>query len=379
MTNTVAKAREQIVFCVEESTKGTAVFPTTAAQMVVSAGDADINQQPSFTNSEEIVDSLDVLDRIQDQTGAGTWSIPIYLRPSGTAGTAPMGGVLFKSLQGLETISPATSVTYAQAKEKPSFTIWMKKGHTVFFGTGACAESGKLSMSTTGGAKVDFSGGFMVRGWVGTDAVAGAVSADTEVIVDDAKKFIAGGYVQIGSDTNTDAGYKIVSVDYDTDTLTMADSITCDDGAVIKGFLPTFTPVGSVLENKDTTISFDGSTKALKSTDVTINSPVAWQTDEITSSGYVEEYVEDQRNITFSPSVLFRENDLSYFYNATQNVKTAVIISIANGAGKTCTINLPYVELEVPQVQSSSPTVSLTISGTALGDTGEDSATIVFT
>jgi len=299
--------------------------------------------------------------------------------PSGTAGTAPMGGVLFKSLQGLETISPATSVTYAQAKEKPSFTIWMKKGHTVFFGTGACAESGKLSMSTTGGAKVDFSGGFMVRGWVGTDAVAGAVSADTEVIVDDAKKFIAGGYVQIGSDTNTDAGYKIVSVDYDTDTLTMADSITCDDGAVIKGFLPTFTPVGSVLENKDTTISFDGSTKALKSTDVTINSPVAWQTDEITSSGYVEEYVEDQRNITFSPSVLFRENDLSYFYNATQNVKTAVIISIANGAGKTCTINLPYVELEVPQVQSSSPTVSLTISGTALGDTGEDSATIVFT
>lgn len=379
MTNTVARAREQVCFAVEETTKGAAVFPSAAAEKIVAAGTVDINQQPTFSDSEEIVDSLDILERFQDQVGAGSWAIPMYLRPSGTAGTAPMGKVLFESLMGVEATVASTSVTYSQAVTKPSFTLWTKKGHTVFFATGACAESCRFAFTNKGGAKAEFSGGFMQMGWAGTDAVNGAVSASTSVVVDDAKKFTAGAYVQIGSDTNSGAGYKIDSVNYTTNTLTMADSITCDDDAVIKGYLPSYTAVGAPLENKNLTISFDAVSKNVKGVDITINSPVAWQTDEITTSGYVAEYVEDKRDIKLSANVLFRESDLSYFYDATQNTKVAVIAAVSDGAGKICTINLPYTELEVPNIQTSAPTVSLDIAGTALGSSGEDSCTIVFT
>lgn len=377
MTNTVARAQEQIVFVVEEATKGTAVFPTEAAEMVITAGAAEINQQPSFTDSEEIADTLDTLERFQDQIGAGSWSIPLYIRPSGTAGTAPMGKALFESLMGLETIVGATSVTYAQAKIKPSFTIWMKKGHTVFFGTGACAENGKFEFVNKGASKVDFSGGFMQMGYAGTSAVTAAVSASTTVPVTNGKLFTAGGYVQIGSDTNTLAGYKIASVS--GNNLTMVDEITCDDASVIKGYIPTYTGVGTPLENKNLSITFAGSAKNIKSLSLDISSPVEWQDTEITSSGYVTEYVEAKRTLTVSAEVLFREQDLAYFYDAINNTQIAVVAVNSGGAGSICTVNLPYTELEVPSVQSSPPTVSLLIAGTALGSSGEDSGTIVFT
>jgi transcriptional regulator of heat shock response len=68
-TNTVARAIEQDCFCVPETTKGTAVFPTAAAQRVITAGTADINQQANFSDSEEISNSLDVIERFQDQMG----------------------------------------------------------------------------------------------------------------------------------------------------------------------------------------------------------------------------------------------------------------------------------------------------------------------
>ena len=458
MTNTVARAIEQVCFAVEETTKGTVKHPTAAAEMIISAGVANINQQPAFTDSEEINNSLDVLERFQNQVGAGQWSLPIYIRPSGTAGTAPMGKILFESLMGLETIVTDTSVTYAQALTKPSFTLWMKKGHTVFFGSGACAESAALNFVNNGAAKVEFSGGFMRLGWAGTDAANGAtadgtgtgylvdlvagyeagdttihvdsgtgtilegdvinfeddatdyfvetgfvgdgdgdivlrapgltaaladgktvtIAGNSKITVDDGKKFTADALVQIGDDTNTNAGYAIVSVD--GNNLFFGEAVTCADDAVVKGFLPTgLTCVGAPLENKKLTITFDGTSKNIKSLGVNINSPVEWQDQEITTSGYVTEYIENKRAITCSLNVLFRESDLSYFYDAVQNTKVAVIGVLSDGAGKICTVNLPYTELEVPNIQTSAPAIDLTIAGVALGSSGEDSCSIAFT
>lgn len=378
-TNTVARAIEQDCFAVLETTKGTAVFPTSASHRVITAGTADINQQANFSDSEEIANSLDILERFQDQTGAGSWSAPMYIRPSGTAGVAPMGDVFLESLMGVKTVVTDTSVTFSQSVVKPSFTLWMKKSHTVFFAAGACCEAGKFNITNKGGSMLDMSGGFMQMGWAGTGTVVGAVTASDQVVVDDAKLFTAGAFVSLGDDDNTNAGYEIESVDIDTDTLTMIDTVSCDDAVAIAGFLPTFTAVGTPIENKNIGISFDGTGKNLKSLTIDINSPVAWQTDEITTSGYVTEYIEDRRNIKLSTDVLFREQDLSYFYDATQNSKVAVVAANTGTAGTICTINLPYSELEVPSITTSMPTVSLSIAGTSLGSTGEDSCTIVFT
>jgi len=387
MSNTVARAIVQDCFAVPEAIKGTAVFPTAATQRVVTAGTADINQQAAFTDSEEIINSLDLIERFQDQIGAGSWNVPMYLSPSGTAGTAPMGNTIIESLMGVAINDPGVSEAFSQAITKPSFTLWVKKSHTVFAAIGACAEAGKLNFTNKGGSKFDLSGGFMQLGWAGTDTLDGA-SSSTEVVVTNAKLFTAGMYVSFGTgaglNDNANAGYRIASIVQATNTLTMDDTITEDSGTSIQGFLPTLARVGAPLENKNLTITFEGDTggavsKNLKSLTVDINSPVAWQTDEITTSGHVSEYIEDRRSIKLSLDVLFREQDLTYFYDATQNTKVNVIAVNSGGTGSICTVNLPYCELEIPSVTTSMPTVSLSIAGIALGSSGEDSCSIVFT
>jgi len=67
------------------------------------------------------------------------------------------------------------------------------------------------------------------------------------------------------------------------------------------------------------------------------------------------------------------------FYDATKNKKISVVAINTGGAGKICTLTLPFTELEVPSITTSMPTVSLSIAGTALGSLGEDSAVIAFT
>jgi len=98
MATTIGVARKQRVFAVLESTTGTLEWPSSA-DVIRPAGDAVMNQSPAFTDSTEKQDTLDVLDRFQNALPAGSWTIPMYVRPAGLS-THPQGHALFKSLQG---------------------------------------------------------------------------------------------------------------------------------------------------------------------------------------------------------------------------------------------------------------------------------------
>jgi hypothetical protein len=460
MTNTIAKSREHEAFVVEETTKGTLAYPTAAAELMILTEQATLEQGVTFTDSKEINNSLDVLERFQDRIGSGSWSLSFYLRPSGTAGTAPMGDILFESLMGTKATVGGTSVTYSQALTKPSFSIWFKRGHTCYYGSGACAETMKMPVSNKGAVEFSFSGGFMKKGWAGTDAANGAtangtgtgyvvnllagysegdtviqvdtgsgtilegdaitfagdattyfvaegggfagdgegtitlrapgltasladgtaltIAGNSKITVTNGKLFTADALVQIADDTNTNAGYGIYSVS--TNDLYMKEAVTCADEAVVKGFIPTgLTAVGTPVESKNSSIAFDGSDKVLKSITYNVNSPVEWQDEEITTSGYVESYVESKRAITIDTSLLFREQDLELFYDALNDTRVSVVTTIDDGAGSICTLTNSSVEFDEPKEQPGENTVSLNLTGSALGTSGEDSMTIVFT
>ena len=378
MTNTIAKSREHLAFAVEESTKGTLAYPTLAAELLVLTAQVDLKQPGSFSDSKEIADTLDTLDRFRDQTGAGTFSLNFYNRPV-SKGVAPMGDILFESLQGGKAVVGTTSVTYAQSKIKKSFSIWFKRGHTCYFGSGACAETLKLALTNKGAVECDFGGGFMVKGWAGTSVTTAATSEAATVNVDNGKLFTVGALIQLAADTKTNAGYRILSID--DNELTLTESVSVATAAVVKGFIPAaLVAVGSPVESLNNAIKFDGSPKILKSLTIDINSPVEWQNEEITTSGYVEAYVESKRSVKVSCDSLFREQDLEFFYNSLNNTKTAVIATIGKTAGSICTVNMPYTEFEEPSESAGENTVSLSLSGVCLGAiAGENSATIVFT
>jgi len=382
MANRVGRYIEQVGFACLETSKGQIAYPQTPEEFIIGAGAIEINQQPTYTNSEEIINSLDVIDRFQDQVGAGTFTVPMYLRPSGTPGDLPAGPVLYQSLMGKVAVNAGTDVEFSQSIEKPSFTLWVKKSHTVFFGVGACADTGALNITNKGGSLITFSGGFMRMGWAGEDMLAAdAVVGSDTIEVEDASKFTADALIQIGSNDNNGDGHKIASVDYVNNTLTLVDpmpeTITID---VVKGYLPESlqTIVGSPLENRKTVLDLDGSPFKIKSLDLSIGSPVVYQVDEITEAGYPEDYVEDTRNITGTISMLFRSDDLGLFRKGYNNVTNQVVVTIGDTPGSQFEITLPKSQLDVPAVASSKPTLDLSMGLTALGTSGEDSAILRF-
>lgn len=387
MTNEIAVRRNLKVFFVAETTIGTLVPPTTN-DALYAAGFPSINQTPSFTNSLEIQNTRDVMDRFQDRISPGNYTLPVYIRPSGTAGTAPMEDALLLALFGTKTIVGATSVTYSQAIKKPSGSLWIQYDHTVLFGRGVTVSQATSSAANNGAKMVEFSGQFMQLGVVGTQDLAAAITAtDTTFEVDDASCYNVGGLVEfydVSADTvddNTSAGYTITAVNLTTNVITtsaIGSSFDIDD--ICRPWLPAATEVGSPIENRKTIVSINSVNKNVTKFDITLNDPCVYQENEITISDYVEAYVEDERNISGSIGVKWRRNDTAFFTDNVVGAEIPLSLVVGTVAGSIFTENYPKCSIDVPTTSDDSPTVILDMGFVALGNTtGEDSATWVFT
>lgn len=107
MSTDIALSRKTKVFASIETTPGVIAW-CTAADFVMPAGDATINQVPAFTDSKEMADSLDLIDQFPNAMPAADWSLPMYLRLTGF-GTAPQGEAFLKSMQGSKQAGPVTA------------------------------------------------------------------------------------------------------------------------------------------------------------------------------------------------------------------------------------------------------------------------------
>lgn len=359
----------------------------TDGYKIVAAGPCSINQNPAFTDSPEIVDSRDVLERFQDQAPPGTFSLSIIARPYGTAGKAPMGDVLFESLMCKKTTNAATSVVYSQDLSKPSFSLWVKKSHSMLFASGCAVTQGKCSLSNKGAVQWDFTGNFFQMGWVGTDSLSGTeAAAQTTLSVHNAKKFCVGGLFQNSTTSNdgdnSGAGFIITDVDYVANTITIAAPGVPSGGwaenDVIEPFLPAGAKVGYPIESRYTAVTIDGVASTIKTMDLTVDDAARFMDDEITTTGYPESYVEDTRSITGTLGLRFRKDELARFYSAYQGTEAAWVLTFGSAAGKYMRINLPYVNMEVPTIEDNAPVVDLNIPIKATGNVGEDSMTITF-
>src|SRR4030042_1617180 len=115
--NNIGLSRKQRVFVVLEDTPGTLQWPNATLDFVRPAGNAVINQAPTFSDSQELENTLDTLDQFQDAMPPGEFTLPLYIRPSGTLRTAPQGAPLLQSIQGgaglAITAALATAITTA--------------------------------------------------------------------------------------------------------------------------------------------------------------------------------------------------------------------------------------------------------------------------
>ena len=344
----IALTRGQRVMAIKETTRGTLAFPAPAGSSeIIAAGPWNINQQPAFTDSPEIVNSRDVLGRFADMMPPGDWSGQMLIRPKGVAGEAPCGDVLYESLQGGRSVNAGVSIVYGQALTKPSFTLWVQKEHTVFFLTGCTVSSAKPSITNKGPVTLDLSGQGMRMGWAGYDSLSADEAAGQTILsVDHPKRFCAGARIwnETKADDNGGLGYEILEVDVPGGTITVATPIPAGgwaEGDIIRGFLPVGVEIGSALESRHTTVKIGGVAATLKSLDLTVNDPAKYMEDEITATQFVEDYVEDVRDISGTLNVNFRRDSSST--SSTMRSKTRKFPSRSSsatqrgqGAASTC-------------------------------------------
>ena len=456
MSTEIGLARKHKVFVVKETTPGTLVFPADT-DLVLPAGNATINQNPEFTDSEELRDTLDIIDQFPNARPAGNWSIPMYFRPHATLGQQPQGGPVFESLQGsvgastftiaanvlvgatsipfttlagdrlpgkgvvtIETediyyssvvmssatagtltvgasgrgyngttaaahdgsITPITgcalkSVFYKQETTSPSFSMWTKTDHLIQGLSGCTASELKIDLTNEGAVMFTFTGQGMEMVWAGTSAAA-AGTTGTTLVVDDASHHSIGARiynVTTGAD-NSDAGYEITDINYDTDTLTLGTAITASINDVIAGFLPTGIAKDDPIESKDTVITIDGSAAKIRTSTYTISAPKNYLTDEV-GTEYPEEYVEDVRKVTADFNLYCKPATIKYIRDGYEANEFVFNATLGDTPGSIVEIYNKRCRTTAPEIGCVGPTMTLTMSMSALGTDGEDSCDIV--
>lgn len=391
MSSDIGVSRVQTAFAVEETTAGTLVWPTGSTDQVLPAGNAVINQTPDFIDSEEKVDSLDVLDQFQAAMPPASFTLPTYVRPGGSVGSDPQGTILWESLLGekttaacanFATIDQTTAVCYRPKTTSPSFSLWVKTDHFVQALTGATCQRGVLSVTNEGAVTMEFSGEGMKMKWAGTDALeTNAASAASSFTVSDADRYCAGMriYNSTQNHTNSGSGYTIATVNKTTDKIVLSDTLegawATDD--VIKGYLPSGTTIGSAIEGKHTEVKINSVDANIKNSSITFECPKQYITDEV-GTVYPGDYMEDQREITMDLGLYFRKADAKYFSEGYQGNNVPVRVEFGNSAGSYLLVHMNAVKLRVPEINFASPAVELTMPGTALGTNGEDSVDVIF-
>lgn len=170
----IALSRRCQIFAVPEVTPGTLAYPT-AAHFICPAGNALLNQVPTYTDSQEMADTLDLLDQFPDVMPAAQWSFPMYLRMAGF-GAAPQGDAVFKAIQG-SLPAPATAAINAVSGIDAVMT-------TIPYdlAVGELPPAGVISIGTEKiryAAKTATTLTSCIRGYAGTIA---AIAADDAVI-----------------------------------------------------------------------------------------------------------------------------------------------------------------------------------------------------
>jgi len=388
VTNRIQQGRTVQFFSKVETEKGVLICPT-ATDFNVIAGQPDFGQQSSFTDSTEIRNSRSLVDRFQDQRPAGSWSVPMLVRPSGTAGTAPDGAAMLEAAFGTEDIVTDTSVTYSFTMDNdlPTLTIAIGYADVAWWLVGATVNELKLTLTNKGALQLNFSGGYMwdcYAGYTELDDSTGG-GASVELASGEAVKFTVGALIQFYTgdawDDNEDAGYEITAINYDEDTLTLGTSAPAlSTGDLVKYYLPASpTEVGESIECRTGTVEFDDVVTKVTSCEATLANNNSYLEDEISSDDNPTDFVSDIRSIKAATNIVLRTDDLIHFRNSRANTQVKIEILGGDEAGKYMAFNIPQAVGDTPAMSGDlQRTAALNFTG--LGTTSlEDEATLVFT
>ena len=240
------------------------------AYMLLTSGEGSINQELETLDDKQLRNGRSRKTPIAGRLNAGKYSLPTYIKTAPNKDTAigykskaatneymalPETDVLLEASIGTKVltgafasgVSAVTKIEYKPtALKQKTFTLWVKKDHTVFCSVGNTANL-KIDVKGSDVANYAFDGEFMKMYKAGTSTLAAAAtSGDTTITLaanTAAERFDVGMPVEFVTaagvrQNNMKAGWRILSMSGDVITLSAAVGTALSSGDTIRGYIP---------------------------------------------------------------------------------------------------------------------------------------------
>jgi hypothetical protein len=375
----IAQLRSQVAYMVEESVKGVITYPTTSTPKILSVDLVQMDQEHPKTSSPEIIgDTRDIINLCNAISPAGSWSAQTLSRPVG-AGVAPHEAALMTAAFGSETINAGVDVDYELLVDKKSYTLWRRSGHTVYFATGATCNTYTESLGDNCELRLTFEGQFMRMGWAGTSTITG-VASDV-ITVEDPDRYTVGAKVELVDDggnieDNTGSGYIIT--DKTGNDITVSPTPPVATYITLQGFLPNGTEAGTALPARPATVTVGTYTAKVRTLSITFTDNVGYIEDEITGLGYPESFTAGQRDVSFSMSLYFRENDTDFHEWAKENTAKQIVVDMGAATGVNRKTTMLDCRFSNVSITNDDPSLGVQVEGMAKGSVTEDSISVKY-
>jgi len=354
---------EESLIIMESPSCGTLTKPTID-ERIYTVGPVGFTQEQEFLDDEQVRSTASRFSPIKGRKMPGDWNANTYVKPSGTRdavgdGSKPEHDVLFECLMGSGAAGTdgALGYRYKLENQLSSFSLWTKKGHTVFAFRGVTVEQAEFGISGEAVAGVSWTGKYMEQKWAGTVI---AVSAATNTVILPARgteRYTVGMFIFVGPDTNNAAGYEITAIDHANNTLTISPNLTsnpapCGATPVISPWWPTGgSETGEPVHGKMGMVQVGGKNCVVVSARVTVVNNIKYYINEKNNQWTAERFGRPKvREIDGELELFFLKPGPSYFYRAEHQVPNVIIIPVGNVAGFTMEISIPYAEYRTPRI-----------------------------
>lgn len=375
----LSMGNEEEIFVKKETTEGTLVYPT-ATDLVLAMGVSTIGQEPELIDDEQLRGMRSRLSPIKGRINIGEWSFITYVKPAGVLGTPPESDVLHECLFGTKQVNAGVSVVYGldSTSNLPSFSLWVKKGHTVFGAEGVTVNQGEFNIVGNEIGQISWSGQFM-RWYKAGEALltAGVNNGATVCTVDRAERFSDSKIkIIIGDDNNSDNGYTITSINYDTNVITFTPGLAGageTSGESVTPWWPTTgTEVGRPVHGKLGICTLDGIDTKVLSAVITFVNNIKYYEDEKNGLLYPTTYeAVGFRDITGVLQLYYYKGAAGYFYRSEEQTKDALIVPCGDAAGKIMELSCPQIEYKPPALSGDEEVIMdlpFGALGTVVGD-----------
>ena len=347
-----AFANEEEAFAVIEDTCGTLKVPSVDDR-IFTVGPVDTGQEREFKPDEQIRATPSRFSDIKARLIPGTWSFNSYVKPSGTVGVAPEHDALFQALMG-GSFALDTQYKYKLANQLDSFSLWVKKGHTVFACRGTTVNKAEVGISGEDIAGIAWDGQYMEEVRAGTGRINGALSGgetDIPVTLSIAQLYSVGAYVTIGSDPTA---LRITDVNPNGGLISVTPGVTgaqAQYSTIAPWWPAAAAEVGEPAHGKMGMVTINNEDAVIISARVTIVNNIKYYENEKNNVWTAERFGRPKfREVDGELELHFVEQGPGYWYRADNQIQDALVIPIGNVAGYIMQLYIPYEEYITPKV-----------------------------